>query len=151
MTDDSRLDEVDQVAPTSTVVIPLAAESLEIGKRVVDTGRGVRVTKTVSEREELVDEPLEEDELRVERVPINQVLQPHETPVARQEGDVTVIPVLEEVVVTEIRRMLKEEVRITRVRREVHKPQRVVLRSEQVSVERFDEAGNPLAGARRDD
>ena len=47
--------------------------------------------------------------------------------------------------------MLKEEVRITRVRREVHKPQRVVLRSEQVSVERFDEAGNPLAGSRRDE
>ena len=39
-------------------VIPVIREELEVGKRVVETGKGVRVTKTVSEREGVVDEPL---------------------------------------------------------------------------------------------
>jgi hypothetical protein len=35
--------------------------------------------------------------------------------------------------------LLKEEVRITRLRHPVHAPQSVTLKSEQVTVERFDE------------
>jgi hypothetical protein len=60
-------------------------------------------------------------------------------PSVRQEGDVTIVPVLTEIIVTEKRTVLKEELRITRVRRQSKEPQRVVLRSEKVSAEKFDE------------
>lgn len=134
----------------SQIAIPVVAESLTVGKRIVETGKGIRVTKTVSEREEIVDESLERNDLRVERVAINQFLEASEIPSVRQEGDVTVVPILEEVLVTEKRLLLKEEVRITRVRREAHQPQRVMLRSEQVSVERFDDTDISGGDARRD-
>jgi hypothetical protein len=47
--------------------------------------------------------------------------------------------VLEEVFVVDKRLLLKEEVRITTRRRETHAPQRVVLRHEEVTVERIQE------------
>src|SRR3712207_8346086 len=58
------------VEPTSRsthqqTVIPVLREELTVGKRVVETGKGVRITKSVSEREETVDEPLTKDEVVV--------------------------------------------------------------------------------------
>lgn len=131
-------DDTNLPAPDRTV-IPLAAEFLEIGKRLIDTGHGVRVSKTVREKEHLVDETLNQDELHVERVAINRFVEASEIHSIRQEEDVTVVPILEEVLVTEKRLLLKEEVRITRVRRQVRQPQSVVLRAEEVSVEHFEE------------
>jgi len=119
--------------------VPVVAEVATLRKERIDTGRGVRINKTIIEREEVVDEPLEHDELLVERVEINQVVNLETLPSVRQEGDVTIGPVLEEILVTEKRTLLKEELRITRVRRQVHEPQRVVLRSEVVEAEPFDE------------
>lgn len=119
--------------------MPVVAEVATLRKERIDTGRGVRINKTIIEREEVVDEPLEHDELLVERVEINQVVNLETLPSVRQEGDVTIVPVLEEILVTEKRTLLKEELRITRVRRQVHEPQRVVLRSEVVEAEPFDE------------
>ena len=133
------------------MVIPVAAEALTIDRRVVETGRGVRVLKTVSEREQIVDEPLALDEVRVERTAVNRWLEGSEIPAVRQEGDVTVVPVLEEVLVTTKRLLLKEEIRITRVRREIHQPQSVVLRTEQVSVEHFDESEGSIGPAGKSD
>ncbi len=120
------------------VALPVATEVATVRKRRIDTGRGVRITKTVTEREEIVDEPLEHDELLIERVAVNRVVGPDDLPAVRQEGDVTIVPVLEEIIVTEKRTVLKEELRITRVRREVREPQRISLRSEQVTTEEFD-------------
>jgi stress response protein YsnF len=119
----------------------VVAESATLRKRKVDSGRGVRITKTVTEREQIVDERLEQDELLVERVTVNQVVDSENLPTVRQEGDVTIVPVLEEIVVIEKRTLLKEELRITRLRREINKPQRVMLRSEEVTAEKFDENG----------
>jgi stress response protein YsnF len=129
------------------VSVPVVAEIATLRKRRVDTGRGVRITKSVIEREEIIGEPLERDELLVERVVINQVVDSDSLPQVREEGDVTIVPVFEEIVVTEKRTVLKEELRITRVRREVIEPQRVVLRREEVAVEDFDEARTSPASA----
>jgi hypothetical protein len=41
---------------------------------------------------------------------------------------------------------LKEEVRITRHKREVHQPQTVSLRAEHIAVERFDQAADGKGG-----
>jgi hypothetical protein len=71
-----------------------------------------------------VNESLLEEAVNVERVPVNRFIeQPVET---RQEGDVTIVPVMEEVLVVQRRLMLKEEIRITR-RREQRKLRKVVL------------------------
>jgi uncharacterized protein (TIGR02271 family) len=122
------------------ITFPVRQEQLHIGKRVADTGRGVRIHKTVLEQEHVVDEPLLHDELAVEHVPVGALVSHSDPPRMRYEGDTLVVPVLEEVLVVQKQLRLKEEVRITRHRREAHAPQTVTLRSEQVVVERFDEA-----------
>jgi uncharacterized protein (TIGR02271 family) len=121
------------------VVIPLAAEELRVEVREVPTGRVV-VRTTVDVREEVIDLPLSREEVEVERVAINRVV-PEVTPV-RQEGDTTIVPVFEEVLVVEKRLLLKEEVRIVRRRTEERRPQRVTVRREEASVERLP-AGGP--------
>jgi uncharacterized protein (TIGR02271 family) len=123
------------MAAGETVVLPVVAEELEVGKQTITTGV-VRVRKLVHEREEMVDEPLLREEVQVERIPINQVI---DQPVpVRHEGDTLVVPILEEVLVIEKRLMLKEELRIRKHKTEFHASQSVTLRSEEVIVERAD-------------
>ena len=120
----------------ATVVVPVIAEQLEVQKRKVEAG-GVRVRKTVSEREEVVDEPLLREEVQVRRVPVGRVV---EGPVpVRHVGDTIIISLLEEVLVVEKRLMLKEELHITKEQVETYRPQRVVLRTEEAVVERVGE------------
>ena len=114
------------------VVIPIVEEMLSVDKRTVVTG-GVRLVKRVTEREEVVDEPLLREAVRVERVSINQIVT--EAPPARQEGDTLIVPVLEEVLVTEKRLLLKEEIRITRSQATVSDPQTITLRAEHAILE----------------
>jgi uncharacterized protein (TIGR02271 family) len=118
-----------------SLVVPVMEEDLRVDRRKVETGR-VRLTKTVHEREELVDEPLLEEEIEVERVAINRIVD-GPLPV-RHEGDTMIIPLLEEVPVVEKRLVLKEELRITKRQHKTRKPQRVTLRSEEARVERLD-------------
>ena len=120
-------------------VFPVVEEQLQIDKRIVESGKGIRVRKKVSEHEQIVDQPLLQDELIVEHVPVGQMVDAAALPEMRYEGETLVLPVFEEVLVVEKRTRLTEEVRITRRKREVHAPQAVVLKSEQVSVEHFDE------------
>lgn len=134
---DAAREEADSVQMS----FPVMEERLQVGKRLVDTGRGLRIRKTVGERERIVDEPLLRDELAVEHVPVGQIVSGESPPQMRYEGDTLVVPVLEEVLVVQKQLLLKEEVRITRRRHEVREPQRVALRSEHVEVERFDERG----------
>ncbi len=121
------------------IVIKVLQEELQVGKRVVDTGKGVRVHKAVTERQEKVDVPLMHDELQIDRVAVGQIVNTPDLPVTRYEGDTLVVPIIEEVLVVQKQFLLKEEVRITKRKREEHTPQTVVLKSEQVTIERFDE------------
>lgn len=115
------------------VRIPLAEEQVRVDKRVRETGR-VRLTKHVDIREETVDETLFREEVEVERVSVGRYV---DEPVpTRTEGETTIIPVMEEVLVVEKRLRLKEELHVTRRRTEHRDPQRVALRSERIEVER---------------
>lgn len=116
------------------VVIPVVAEELQVGRRTVETGR-VRVRKLVQEHVEQVDEPLLREEVQVERVAINQLID--QAPAVRDEGDVLIVPVVEEVLVVEKRLMLREELRISKRRISTNESQEVVLRREEVVVERL--------------
>jgi uncharacterized protein (TIGR02271 family) len=132
----------DAVRDARGLVIPVVEERLEVSRERVETGR-VRISKSVEAREVVVDDPLKRESVRIEHVPINQVVT-GAVPQVREEGDVTVIPILEERVVTRTELVLVEEVRIHRDHSEYNDPQRVTLRKEVVSVERFGEDGRPV-------
>ncbi len=70
---------------SSEQVIPVISEKLKVHKRNVETGKGVRVRKTLSEREQIVDQPLVREEVTVERVEINEVIEDSEIPTTRYE------------------------------------------------------------------
>lgn len=117
--------------------IPLVEERLVTSKRVVETGR-VRVQTVVEERETLVREQLGRTSVEVERVPVN--IEVEEVPPVREEGEVMVIPVVEEVVVVQKKLVVTEEIRIRRRRSTEEFSQPVTLRAQRVVVER-EEAG----------
>lgn len=117
------------------IVVPLIAEEIVVGKKTVETG-GVRVHKTVREDVQRIDEPIVREHLDVERVEINQFVEV--APAIRHEGDVMIVPVLEEVVVTQKRLLLREEVRLTKRREEISNAQEITLRREEITLEKID-------------
>lgn len=125
--------------------IPIIEEQLALGARVVETGRGVRIHKTVSEQPVTIDERLQRESVEVRRVPVDRLVEGEEPPAPRYEGDTLVVPVLEEVLVVERRLRVKEELHITRTRTEEHYHDTVALKAERVEVERFDECSTPPA------
>ena len=131
---------VDTVPPTSTAesshetVIPLFEEELQVARRVVSTGR-VQVSRTTQTHEHLVDELLEREQVEVERVAINQPID--RMPSVREEGDSLIFPVVEEVVKIERLLVLKEEVRIRRVKGTERYQERVTLRKQEAVVTRL--------------
>ncbi len=132
-----------QISSESTaateMVIPVVAETLHVGRRSVETGR-LRVHKRVKSEDRLVDEPVMTDRYEVHRVRVNKpVTGPVET---RVEGDTLIVPLLEEVLVTEKRLVLREELHITRKREERRERKKVTLRKEYVEVERVKPAGS---------
>lgn len=120
------------------LVLPVMEEEVRVETRQVEDGR-VRIAKTVEERDVLIDQPLTQERVEVNRVVVNRMVD--QPPEIRYEGDTMIIPVLEEVVVAEIKLMVREEVHVTRVREEVHQPQSVSIRREDVQVEREPDNG----------
>ncbi len=124
------------------IVVPLLEEQLKIARRKVLTG-GVRVHKTVRERIETIDEPTLREEVEFERVPVNQFVAA--PPEIRREGDVMIVPLLEEVLVIEKKLVLREEIRIKTRRDTLRHPQEFVLRREEATLEQIE----PDAGGER--
>jgi len=118
----------------SEVIVPLHAEELSVARRRIVTGR-TRITTVTREREEEVREPLMREVVEIERRPVGQPVD--SMPLMRQEGDTTVIPVVEEQLVVERRLILKEEVRVTRVRTTETYRERVVTRKQDVQIARL--------------
>ena len=114
-------------------VIPVIVEEARIHKERRVTGK-VHVRKIVHREEQTVDEPLLKERVSVERVTIDQWVD--EAPPIRNEGETLVVPVVEEVLVVEKRLRLREEIRLTWHQEEEHEPQRLVVRREEVRVER---------------
>lgn len=119
---------------TDVLRIPVIEERLQVDKQLVETGR-LLVSKVVKEEERMITTPLIHEEFSVERVNVNQYVDV--APAVRYEGDVTIIPVVKEVVVVETRLVLVEEVRITKRQVTTTDTQRVTLRQEEVTVERI--------------
>ena len=138
-TDNKRSARGDGTPVVKPAVIPVIQERAIVKKRVVETGR-VRIRKDVREYEEHVDIPHVHEEVRVERVPVDKMVD--EAPQVRTEGDVTIIPVLEERYVLEKRLVLVEELHIHRERHETHRPEVVKVLKEEVEVDRIPPGGD---------
>lgn len=120
-------------------IVPVVEESAIVSKERVVT-ETVRLHKQVHEEEQVLEIPLQDEEIAVERVSIDRWV---DEPVAvRHEGDTTVYPVLKEVLVYETRLKLVEEVRVTRRRATRQTQERVRLRREDIVVERDAASGD---------
>lgn len=111
----------------------MVRETARVTKRAVTRGT-VRVSKVVSEHEEVVDTSTIEEEIEIERVARDVVLKKPAKP--RREGDTLIVPVMEEITVVEKRLILREELYIRRKKVKHPKTEKVRLRREQVNVER---------------
>jgi len=93
------------------LTIPLIEEELGVEKRNVETGR-VRIETATELFNETVKAQLESSAIEVRRVKVDREVD--HVPEVRVEGNVTIVPVLEEVLIIEKRLVLKEEVHISK-------------------------------------
>ena len=115
-------------------ILPVLEERLRIGKRTVETGR-LRVAVTTETAEEILRETLRTRRVEIERVPFGHEVA--EAPQTRQEGDVLVVPVVEEILVVEKRLVLREEIRMRFIDTETAVEQPVERRVQRATVERL--------------
>jgi uncharacterized protein (TIGR02271 family) len=128
-------------AGTADAVLPLTEEELRVARREVITGR-VRVRTVTDVTDEFVRAELEGEHVDVERVPVDKLVEPRaEPPQVRTEGNVTILPVLEEVLVVEKRLRIKEELRISRRRTAELAEIPVTVRMQRAVIERLNGEG----------
>jgi hypothetical protein len=99
----------------------------------------VKVETVTQVRDHLVREELAHEHVGVERAPICWYID--SMPPVQQDSDLTILPVVEEVLVVERKLLLREEVRIWRVRTTEQHVETVKLREQQPIVMR-----TPLSG-----
>jgi uncharacterized protein (TIGR02271 family) len=118
---------------SADATLPLVEEQLSVEKRKVETGR-VRISTVVDERQEWVRENLIREEVSIERVRMERLVD--QPPPMRQDGDMLIIPLVEEVLVVEKKLMLREELRIRTQRHTDKIEQPVTLKSTRAVIQR---------------
>lgn len=128
-------------------VVTLAREYATIAKRLVETGR-VRISTHTEAYEHVEQASLGLERVEVEHRPVNAWVDA--MPQVREEGEVTIVPLVEERLVVEKRLFVTEEVHIRRVRSTETVSVPVTLRRQTATVERLapaaaaeGEAGRP--------
>ncbi len=131
-------------APADERVLEVVEERLAVGKARV-AGATVRVSTTTEVVEETAEVELDRYRVEITRVPIGKTVET--APLARVEGDTTIVPVIEERFVVVKQLFLAEELHIRHVveREVVREPVR--LRRQRATVER---SGEKVARADRD-
>ena len=123
----------DQQQRPEDLHIPLHVEEVSVSRGEIKKAN-VQIALNTRTREQLIDEELTHVRVEIERVPIDQPVEA--VPPIRQEGYITIIPVVEEVVIVERRLVLKEEVRVRRVSTKEQHQETVVLRQQEAVVTR---------------
>lgn len=113
--------------------IPVLREDLAVGVRT-RTRERVRVRRRVVTETREVQTPVWTERVEIEHVAKDEVVE--RMPEARQEGDVLIVPIVEEVAVVETRLRLREEVRIRLVREKRLDRRTIPLRHHEVEIER---------------
>ena len=114
-----------------SVKIPVIEEKISYRTERRPVGK-VRLTKQVHHETVTVDESVTTETAEVQRMPMDRFVD--EVPTIRQEEDVTIIPVVEEVIVKRLR--LVEEIHIRKTRQTKHDAREVSLRKETVDIQR---------------
>ena len=117
-------------------------EQAAVHKRRRVTGT-VRARTVSHEREQPVEAELSVETLEVERVPVGRFVD-HPIP-DRQEGGTTILSVVEEVAIVEVRLKLVEEVRITRRTTSRKMADRITVRRQEIIVEQDPSPAAPTA------
>lgn len=125
-----------------SVRIPLLEEDLEVAKQIVDGDR-LTVETSVDERIEWARETVINEKVSIERVPIGRAVT--DPPRIREEDNVTIIPIVREVLRVEKQLILVEELHVTRQQSAQKVEEPVSLRSMRAKITRTsnDENGNP--------
>ena len=126
------------------VTVPVLREDLAVGVRTRTLERVKVRRRIVNETREVVT-PVWSERVEVERIPKDELVT--RMPEARQEGDVLIVPVVEEVAVVETRLRLREEVRIRLVREKRLDRRTIPLRRHEVEIEREPEPDTAAAHA----
>ena len=124
------------VETSTSQTIALVEERARIIINDIVTGKVVvRTSTSATAHQAVVD--LSKTETVIERVEINRMLEKGEAaPEPRHKGDVYIVPVIEEVAVTEIRLLVKEELHIRTITSIDSKSIDVALRKQTATIER---------------
>lgn len=118
-------------------IIPLAEEQAEVTTtRVVD--RRIRIHRSTTTAEKLLETELWHEEVEIKHIEKNETLEEGYFPQVRQEGDVLIVPVIEEQVEIIRRHILKEEVHIHKLKKNEQFQQKVTLRSQELEISKED-------------
>ena len=124
-----------ELPPSGEPHIPLHAEDLTVSKLQVADDI-VRVRTVTREHETFVEETLNHERVEIERVPIGRQIEA--IPPVRQEGDTTILSVMEETLVIARRLILKEEVHIRRLHVSERHQEALVLRKQEAVITRIE-------------
>lgn len=120
-----------------SAAIPLAEERLTVSRRPVE--RRVRIRTVTEEIPARFDEALHGERVEIQHIAVERELDA--PPDIRVEGDVTIIPVIEERLIVEKRLFLVEEVHVRRLTGVEEVQQPVTLKRQRVVVERSETSG----------
>jgi uncharacterized protein (TIGR02271 family) len=124
-----------ELPPAREPHIALHAEDLTVSK-LQAAGDIVQVRTVTREHETVVDETLNHERVQIERRPIGR--QVEAIPPVRQEGDTTILSVVEETLIIARRLILKEEVHIRRLHVLERHQEAVVLRKQEAVITRIE-------------
>lgn len=120
--------------PEEEEIIALHGEDLVVGRRIVERA-SVRIATVTRSHDRLVEEELTHRRVEIVHVPVGRFVDA--VPPVREDGDLTILPVVEEVVIVERRLLLKEEVHIRRVQQTAQHVETIVLRTQEAVVTRI--------------
>jgi uncharacterized protein (TIGR02271 family) len=98
---------------TERVVVQLRQEELVPVKEWVESG-AVLIRRAIEAHTETLPVEVLHEEVDIERIPVERVLAEGEAATPRQEGNALIIPVVQEELVVVKRRVVREELRITK-------------------------------------
>ncbi|MGI4731322.1 MAG: YsnF/AvaK domain-containing protein [Janthinobacterium lividum] len=113
--------------------IPITEESVTLDKIEVQTD-AVRVHTSVEAREVVVEDVVQREALTVKRVRMDRAVDAAPSP--REEGNITIISLIEERLVVEKRLFVVEEIHVTREQSQERVAIPVTLRATRATIER---------------
>lgn len=135
---DKREEHSEKRATVDHQTVPLAEERAELTtEKVVD--RRVRITRTTHADEKILETELSQEEVVIEHVIKNEPVEEGQIPQVRQEGEILIIPVIEEQVEIIRRYVLKEEVHVRKIKNTETHQEKVILRRQEFTLSRDEE------------